>query len=388
VELRLGAEAEMAPAQEPAAGRAAVSEARRSGRMGQAFGFRGESLGRDLDRKSIADAQMLSESVEAAAQVADVGELFQYNIENPVSLARQQSAMLPIVNQSIGGRKVSIYNAAVHPKHPLDGFELTNSSDLHLMQGPVTVFDGGVYAGDARIPNLPPGSERLVSYALDLDIEVAPTSDARPQHLVSARIEKGVLIATYKQSRTHSYVVMSSSNDEKRVLVEHPIDPEWKLLSPEPTEKTRDVYRFAVTAKRGKVAPLKIEEEQVVRQTVAIAQLNDAAIQVYLSTQSVSDQVKTALREVVRRQTEIANLERDKQRLEQEIATIAQEQERIRGNIQAIDRNTDLYNRYVKKFAEQEDQVERNRDEIRSLEEQINSAQQSLDEYLSNLNLS
>jgi hypothetical protein len=392
-EQRFGQSAERAPAQEPADSTAAGLEARRGGRMAAGFGFgaAGEALGRNLDRQSIADAHLLSESVQAAAQGADVGELFQYDIQNPVTLARQQSAMLPIVNQAIEGRKVSIYNASVHAKHPLDGFELKNSSDLHLMQGPVTVFDGGVYAGDARIPELPPASERLLSYALDLEIEVAPSpKDAPPQQLLTARIEKGVLTATFKQSRTQSYTVKNSGDRAKTVLIEQPVEANWELLSPKPTETTRDVHRFAVAAKPGEPATLKIDEEQIVRQTVAIAELNDASIQMYLihlGKQEVAAEVKDALREVVRQRKELADLARRKQQLEQEIATISQEQERIRGNIQAIDRNTDLYNRYVKKFADQEDQVERNREEIRSLEQQINTARQSLDEYLSNLNL-
>ncbi len=48
------------------------------------------------------------------------------------------------------------------------------------MQGPITVFDDGAYAGDAQIEDLPPGTERLISYALDLDTEVAPESKSAP----------------------------------------------------------------------------------------------------------------------------------------------------------------------------------------------------------------
>jgi hypothetical protein len=109
------------------------------------------------------------QGVQSAAQAADVGELFQYVIATPVTLPRQQSAMLPIVNESVKGEKVSIYNQSVQAKHPLNGLKLTNSTELHLMQGPITVFDGGAYAGDAKIEDLQPGTERLISYALDLD---------------------------------------------------------------------------------------------------------------------------------------------------------------------------------------------------------------------------
>jgi len=250
------------------------------------------------------------------------------------------------------------------------------------------VFDGGVYAGDARIPYLSPGSERLLSYAMDLDIEVAPTSDARPQHLISARIDKGVLIAEYKHSRSQSYTVKNSGHNAKTVLVEYPIDNQWTLVSPkEPTEKTRDVYRFAVDAKPNEPAKLKIDQEMTVRQDVAISNLNENSMRIFLSAKVVSESVKDALREVIRRKSELAGLNRRKQQIEQDIATIGQEQDRIRHNMDSIGKNTDLYNRYVKKFTDQEDQIEKYRDDIRALVQQITQAQQALDEYIRTLKL-
>ncbi len=334
------------------------------------------------------DADMLQESVQSAAQGGDVGELFQYDIKDEVTLPRQQSAMLPIINDPVEGEKVSIYNAAVHAKHALNGVRLKNSSDLHLMQGPVTVFDGGSYAGDARIPDLPAGSERLLSYALDLEVEVAQTSDARPQNLVSAQIKKGVLEAVYKQARTHRYTVKNSGDAAKTVLVEYPIDPQWKLRAPEePTEKTRDAYRFAVNAEPRKPAELTIQVDNTFRQHIGISDLNDQAIQFYLSAREVSDSVKQALREVMGRKAELAELNRRKAQIDEEIATIGQEQARIRENMKSIAQNTDLYNRYVMKFTEQEDEIERLREDARELTNDITQAQQALNAFLMNLNL-
>ena len=164
---------------------AAKSEAPRNARFsmdgaarGRGFGggFGGGGLGGGLAAPAAAapatQAFDPTQGVQSLAQAGDVGELFQYVIATPVKLPRQQSAMLPIVNESVEGSKVSIYNQNVQAKHPLNGLRLKNTTKLHLMQGPVTVFDGGAYAGDARIEDLQPGTERLVSYALDLDTEV------------------------------------------------------------------------------------------------------------------------------------------------------------------------------------------------------------------------
>ncbi|MGD9729489.1 MAG: hypothetical protein AB7V39_24365, partial [Nitrospiraceae bacterium] len=97
-----------------------------------------------------ARALSVQEGVEPAAEGRDAGALFEYRLGAPVSLARQQSAMVPILGQEIQGRKVSIYNQTVNLKHPLHGDRLQNLSPLNLMQGPRTIFDGGSYAGDAR----------------------------------------------------------------------------------------------------------------------------------------------------------------------------------------------------------------------------------------------
>ena len=138
----------------------------------------GAAAGEDRDQLARFDLQ---QGVQSLSQATNVGELFQYEISSPVTLPRQESAMLPIVNESVKGSKVSIYNQQVQAKHPLNGLRLTNSTDLHLMQGPITVFDGGAYAGDARIEDMQPGTERLISYALDLDTEVAPRRSAGPK---------------------------------------------------------------------------------------------------------------------------------------------------------------------------------------------------------------
>ncbi len=110
----------------------------------------------------------LDEGVAPMAMAEDKGELFEYRIEQPVTLAKHTSALLPIIGQTLQGQKVSLYNQSVNAKHPLNGYRLKNTSALHLMQGPITLFDSGTYAGDARIEDLPPGQDRLISYALDL----------------------------------------------------------------------------------------------------------------------------------------------------------------------------------------------------------------------------
>jgi hypothetical protein len=324
----------------------------------------------------------------SVAQAGDVGELFQYAIDTPVTLERQKSAMLPIVNGPVEAAKVSIYNPAVQPKHPLSGFKLKNTTALHLMQGPITVFDGGAYAGDAQIADLPPGSERLVSYALDLDTEVAIDSKSEPEQLTSLKITGGVIEMTRKHRRQVVYTVKNSGDDAKQVLIEYPHEANWTLIEPkEPAETTRDMYRFAVAAEPGKPAELAVREEMVATQQVAVSNFDDNAIQVFVSNATVSEAVKNALAEVVRRRQALSTLQVEQQQVAQQIGAIAEEQERIRQNMAQLEKNTELYARYVKKFGEQEDQIEKLRARTNELAQQIAQAQQAINEFIANLSV-
>ena len=328
------------------------------------------------------------QGVQSVAQAADVGNFFQYTIDTPVTLPRQQSAMLPIVTGDVKAEKVSIYNQSVQAKHPLAGLKFTNTTGLYLMQGPITVFDGGAYAGDAKIEDLPPDTQRLISYALDLDTEVAPEAKAHPEELLSVKLVKGLMIASRKYTRGTEYTVKHSGKAVKKVLIEYPLDAQWKLTAPEkPEEKTRDLYRFAVEAKPGEPVKLLVEEERTDHQQVALSNLDDNAIHYYLSAKVVGDKVKEALGEIVKRKQALQEIVVKKQQLEQHIREIAEDQTRIRQNMAQLDRNSDVYKNYVKKFSDQESEIEKTRGQIASLTDQETGMRKGLDEYMLGLDL-
>ncbi len=354
-----------------------------------AAGLAGSGRGGFLkDAKEDSNRMNLQQGGQSLAQAGDVGEMFRYQIASPVKLERSKSAMLPIVNESVSGDKVSIYNEATHAKHPLNGLRLKNTTDLHLMQGPITVFDDGAYAGDAQIQALPPGTERLISYAMDLDTEVAPASKNEPQRLTSLQLIKGTLQTSYKYARNKTFTVKNSGKKTKKVLIEHPLEPQWTLLAPkEPAEKTRNMYRFLVTAEPGQPATLEVKEEQLITQQFAVTNIDDNSIIQYINSPAVSEGVKKALGEVIKRKQAIAAVIAKRQELERQIGVIDQEQKRIRDNMAQLPKDSDLFRRYVTKFTAQEDAVEALRAQVTSGLEEEQKLRKGLDDYLMGLEL-
>jgi hypothetical protein len=338
--------------------------------------------------RRMARGMSLDKGVSAAAEGLQTGELFQYAIKTPVTLARQKSAMLPIISQAVEGRKLSIYNASVQAKHPLNGFRLKNTTPLYLMQGPITVFDDNAYAGDARIDDLAPGQDRLISYALDLKVEVEPQHQGGRQDLVAVKLRRGTLITTRKSTEGALYVIRNRDRSKKDLLVEHPFRDGWTLVEPsEPAERSRDQYRFALALEPDKTAKLLVREERQNDESIALTNLGGDQIAYYLRAREVSDRVKQALQKVVQLRGRLDETKFERSRQEQRVTGITQDQTRIRENMGKLAQNSELYNRYVKTFDQQENELEDLRQKIATLKETEARQQRELNAYLESLEI-
>jgi hypothetical protein len=320
-----------------------------------------------------------------AATASELGEYFQYAIKDPVSLARQKSALLPIVNQEVAGTKVSIYNQNVHVKFPLLGLRFKNNTPLHLSQGPVTVFENSAYAGDARIPDLQPNETRLLSYAIDLGTEVEPKTKSTDM-LVSARIWKGTLYATYRLRETQTYTIKNRSETARTVIIEHPYRSQYKLVAPEkPAERSRDVYRFEVAAEPGKPASLEVVEELPRVQQVVLTNADDDAVRFFIRSTAVSDRVKKALQHALELKERVNVTMRQIEREEKALKVISDDQARMRANMQRVPPTSEAYKRYLKKFDEQETEIERRQTQVAKLQQTADQDRKTYEDYLATL---
>ncbi|MBS0204480.1 MAG: hypothetical protein JSS49_16370 [Planctomycetes bacterium] len=306
----------------------------------------------------------LAEGVTAAADGSDVGESFEYKIKTPVTLRRNVSAMLPIINDPIQGTKVYIFNLSVHPKHPLAGLKLTNSTDLHFQQGPVTVFEDDEYAGDAQIADIPPGSTRLITYAMDLDTEIAMTRLPETTTLVGMKIQSGGLILTQRETRQTTYLVKNSGSVSKSLLIEQKLEPAWPKVTPEPAEKTRDLYRFGATAEPGKPTTLTVTQTRDIEERLLLQTMDVARIELSIRLDKASLAVRAGLKELLMRKTELTNLTNKRGMLEGSAQMIASDQSRLRENLRAVDDKVELHQRYIQKLAASEDALEKLRLQI------------------------
>jgi hypothetical protein len=315
-----------------------------------------------------------------------MGVFFQYLIEHPVTLPRQKSAMLPIVNQPVDGARVSIYNRNTHAKFPLLGLRFKNTSGLHLMQGPITVFEGGSYAGDSRILDLQPNEERLISYAIDLGTEVEPVAKNAPDRLIATRVVKGILYHTHKLRESVTFNIKNRSEQDRTLIIEHPFRPDYQLITPaKPSERSRDVYRFEVPVAAGKTAQQEVVEERELVQQVVLTNADDQTIRFFLASTVSSDKVKDALKRALDLKGKLSATQQDLGKLNQELQAITNDQTRLRANLREMPPSAAAYKRYLEKFDKQETEIENLQEKLKELQQAEHQQRKEYEAYLSGL---
>ncbi len=325
--------------------------------------------------------------VSSVAQAAQLGENFHYAVPD-VTLPRRRSAMLPIVTDPISARRVSIYNRSVLAGHPLRGARLTNNTGKHLLAGPITIFDAGAYAGDASIGDLGPNDERLISYAVDLDVIVNTADKDQSSSLLAGKIERGVLRLQHQHIRTRNYEIKNQADKDRRLVVEAHRLHGWELVdSPEPVEKTDRLYRFEQEVKAGKQMELVIRQQRVAWEAIALLNTNESRLLYYARNTKIDSDVRKALQKAADLRRAIAGLERQINETNQEIQTITREQKRLRENMRTVDRNSKYYNRLLNKLDDQETTIESRREQIESLTEARDAKRKEFEDYLKNLNV-
>jgi hypothetical protein len=300
--------------------------------------------------------------------------------------------MIPILNEEIEGERLSIYNETVHAKRPMNGILLKNTSNLNLMGGPLTVYESGLYAGDARMDSLAPGAQRLISYSLDLSTELAVQAASAPEVITSVRLQKGVLTATrtLRREKTYTLINRDPAGLSRMVLIEHPASPDWKLVEPASfAERTDSLYRFRMHSPAGKDAQVSFlaAEERVTDQTVSLTNMGGEAILFYTNQKNISPAVRAALEKLSALKNELADLTRRRQAAETRVASIHKEQERIRGNMNSLDKTSALYQRYVSTLNDQENTLADLTGSLESLRGGETEKKKAIDDYLAGLDV-
>jgi hypothetical protein len=359
------------------------------GEMRQSLGLSAGAEGKSGGTRKMALSEInLQQGIQSAATAGKLGDFFQYVLDNSVTLARQKSALLPIINKEVEGSRVSIYNQSTHAKFPLLGLKFKNTTGLHLMQGPITVFEGSSYAGDARIQDVQPNEERLLSYAIDLGTEVDPVVENPKHTLTKVKVQKGILHSTTRIVESKTYKIANRADQDRTVLIEHPFRPDVRITSKDkPVETTRDVYRFQVKVPAGKDASETVTEERDVSSQMVLTNADDNSIRVFIQSDVTSKAGQEALKKALSLKGKLDGTRQDLAHANQELANIERDQARLRANLKETPQTSEVYKKYIAKLETQETELDKLTAKIKELQSAELQQRKDYEGYLANLDV-
>ena len=326
------------------------------------------------EETTVSDALRNNNSGVATAATGDeVGDLFEYKIEQPITVLRDRSALIPIVQTTMDGERVSIYNEAVRKDRPLGGMKLINTTALTLEGGSLTVLDGDAYAGEALLERLKPKEQRFISYALDLGtlITVRQDSDSLPAELI--KIFNGTFQVHYFQQERKTYTLQNQTDKPRIVYIEYPVRQGWELSkdTPKPDVTTQRYYRFKVELPASDKKEIVVSEQRALMDSYALTNLSRPDLELFLSLKYITAETKQRLEKLIDLRIQINQVAANLAALNEEVRKIGEDQKRLRENIETLSKTPEakvLVARYIAKANDQETRLEAIEKERQTLE--------------------
>jgi hypothetical protein len=318
---------------------------------------------------------------------ADLAELFEYRFSTPITVKKDESAMLPFLQQKIDSRKLLIYSEN-YGEHPMNAAELTNSTGKTLDGGPITVFDAASYAGEALMTTLKTGDKRLISYAVDLGTRITTKFDFTGNLVREIHVNRGTLTTRLAQQETRTFTIRNVDQKTKTLIIEHPERAGFKLLNQKPTETTSDMYRFEVKLGAGGTQKFAINEEQLFDNTVAVSSLSPDVLLTYVQNKAISETGRRQFQQILDLKRQIADTDNQIRQIDAEINNMVNDQERVRRNIQSLNQvsgQQEQVQKYARQLSTQENQLATLRDHASELKKQKTTLESNLNGLIEQL---
>jgi hypothetical protein len=156
----------------------------------------------------------------AEAEAKAVGDFFEYDLKERVTIGKNQSALVPILQARIDAEKVTLWNEG--SDEPLRALWLNNTSGVEFDAGSFNILDEGTFAGEGMIDAVRPGEKRLISYAADSAVKIKAEEDSSAKPYSRLVIAKGIMTLTREDRQTKTYTISNSDTAPRDVIIEHP----------------------------------------------------------------------------------------------------------------------------------------------------------------------
>ncbi len=330
------------------------------------------------------------DSVEVHTRTQEVGDLFAYEISQPVDIARSRSALVPILQAEAALERVVLYNPDIRDHNPMTAFRFTNDTGLTLEGGPVTVFEGEGYVGEAMLDTMRRDEERITPYSVELGVTVGHEQTHERQAVTRVTKTGNYIQQHYRQLLHTDYRFQSRLQRELTAYLDHRFSHQGREDTPEPVEITDSFWRFRLALPPGRATAFRVTEVAEDYEAISIPGIARRTIHRLARQALISAETMQELERIAAQAETIAAIEKDIQRAEREQAKIENGQTRLRDNLQALRTSTEeaqLRQKYVAKLAAEEERIEALQAEVESLRERLERETERLQQMIDALKL-
>jgi len=306
-------------------------------------------------------------------------DFFEYALTQPVTIHKNESAMVPILQQEFPAEHVTLWSAK--DSTPLRAVWLENKSKLTLDSGSFSIFESGEFAGEGLLDPIHPGEKRLLSYAADQAVKVrrGAGSDTRTLHHIA--MQKGILVETTTEVTESNYTVANAAEEARTVVIEHPRRANADLDSgTKPAETTANAYRFRVEVPAHQSAGLHVSEKARLSERIQITPDN-ARAEFLVTVSKYTPELEQKLRPLLDAASALNDLNRRIGENDEKQKALAADEARDRDNLTALKGN-DAARRFVDELNQAEDGLQAARKDRADLEAQQAAARANLEQIV------
>jgi len=332
------------------------------------------------------------QQMSSAAEGSDLGDLFEYKLKDRVTIHKNESALVPIIQTHVEAEKVSLWNQSLGSERPLRALWLTNSSNDTLDGGSFSVLEDETFAGEGITDPIKPGEKRIISYATDLGVRVDRSNWNEVDRVNKVRILHGLMTQTSEQRTTTTYTIRNDDTTGRTVLIEHPVRVGWSLNpnDAKPDETTSNVYRFRVSVGAKGTATFTVREASPVQSQYALTNLTSDEVALFVRQKSINPEIEAALRKILAQKDLVSQLAGQISDNDDATQKIFDDQARLRENMKALKGTPEeraLTQRYTQQLSDQENQLDTLKKQAADLQDKQDAAQKQLDEMIESLSM-
>jgi len=278
------------------------------------------------------------DSISPASKAAAFDDFFAYNLTEPVTIRKNESALVPILQAKIDADRVTLVSSNGNSTtQPLRALWITNNTGLTLDSGSFSIVENGNFGGEGLLDPIHDKEKRLLSYAADQAVHVSTEKQVNNSRVTHITAAKGVLVLHSAVQNEITYVVHNSAADSRTIVLEHPVQRGYELTSDvKPTETTPTVYRFRLAADPGKTVRLRVAASHRGAASYQLTRSDDNQFAYIINESGNDTNLQTALAPILEARRHVADTQTAVDKTKASLEALRADEERQRSNITAL----------------------------------------------------